>query len=210
MAKNNFLEDVNRKMDEMLKRHRAELQSIEDQKKSAMDEIAKLQKDMEEAQSNIDAERYLKASDAVRILETKIEMLDKRKKQHEHKELVTEEESDEMIRSLLAHEDEIAEQYEKDVKEPIRKLRSINDAYRADVSYCEATIKRWTSNIHPNYRSETTTYADGTNRSSTPVPVHAIPYFGSAISHRITDFLSRVFDKVEEEEEEEKEEKVDE
>ena len=200
MTKNNFIDDVNRKMDEMLKRHRAELQSIDDQKKSALDEIAELQKTMDEAQRNIDAEAYLKASDAVRILATKIEMLDKRRAQHEHKELVTEEESDQMIRSILAYEDEIADQYEKDVKEPIRKLRSINDAYRADVSYCEATIKRWTSNIHPNYRSETTTYADGTNRSSTPVPVHAIPYFGSAISQRISEFLSRVFDKVEEEE----------
>ena len=130
MAKNNFLEDVNRKMDEMLKRHRAELQSIDDQKKSAMDEIAELQTEMEDAQRNIDAERYLKASDAVRILKTKIEMLDKRRAQHEHKELVTEEESDQMIRSILAYEDEIADQYEKDVKEPIRKLRSIDGAIR--------------------------------------------------------------------------------
>ena len=193
MAKN-LLEEINNRMNEMLGQSRAELQTIDDQISSARNEIAEHQKSMDEAQSTIDAEKYLKASDAIRVLKTKIEMLEKRKAQHSEKELVTEEESDRVINSILEYENQIAEEYQKEIKAPINQLRQLTEKYRADVSSAETTIKRWTSNIHANYQNPFTTYPNGTHRSDTPVPVHNVPYLGSAISIRVTDFLSHVFE----------------
>lgn len=194
----NLIEEINRKMDEMLQQNRAELQTINDQISSAQSEIAEYQTTMDNAQNELDAEGYLKAKDAIRILKTKIEMLEKRKTQHNEKELVTEEESDQVINSILEYENQLAEEYEKDIKSPLNQLRQRTEKYRAGVLYAETTMNRWTSNIHANYQSPTATYADGTHRSSVPVPVRSVHYYGSPVSVRVSDFLEKVFEEKEE------------
>ena len=200
MAKN-FIEELNKRIDEMLKQKEAESQSIDSQIASAQSEIAKLRETMDDAQETLDAETYVKAKDAARVLQTKIEMLEKRKAQHDKKELISEAESDEVIKSILAHENELAEDFHKDAMELLWQLKERNDKYRAELAASNNTLSRWTNNIHENYRSETTTYADGTNRSPVPVPVRTSPFFGSPLSNKVTDFLKSVLKNKEKEDE---------
>lgn len=105
---------------------------------------------------------------------------------------VTEEESNEIIESLLQYEKDLAAAFEEDISAPLAALAKLCKEYREKVQETEDTINNWTREIHPNYLSPSTTYPDGTHRAPQPVPVHRTPYLGSKLSSQLDNFLRDV------------------
>ena len=77
--------------------------------------------------------------------------------------------------------------------EILETLANLCKEYQEKVQETEATINKWTHEIHPNYLSPGMKYADGTNRAPQPVPVHIVAYSGSVLSNQIDNFLRNVW-----------------
>ena len=147
---------------------------------------------MKAAVAAIDEVGYAKAKNEKSLALAAAEMYSKRYEQLEQKQFVSEAESDRVIDSLLQYENALAADFESAIAEPIKKLRQLNETYLAAVREAETAIQAWTSDIHRNYRSESTTYPDGTNRSPVPVPVHTLPYTGCPTSAVVGGFLEKL------------------
>lgn len=143
-----------------------------------------------EAAKNLDMEGHKESLKRQRDAFDEINMLNARKDQLICNHYVSEAESDKVIDDLFAYEDDIAKEFDAAAAALIRKLQQIYDDYCAKVEEAESTMRRWTYEVHPNYRNFGTTYADGTNRANTPQPCRLTPYFGNALSQKVGNFLS--------------------
>ena len=127
------------------------------------------------------------AKTASEMYRARLDMINKR-------ELISEEESDGVIDSLLAYEADLTAQYEKDIREPLALIEKLTDTYQSSIGEVERTIDRWTSDIHANYRTFGRTYykETGSDRAPAPVPVHITGYKGSDVATIARDFISNV------------------
>lgn len=187
----NVAQDVQKRIVSLEKGKASELNAIQlkidESKKSAV----AAQRAMATATAATDLKGYQKAKAENGDALDALEMYQKRYAQLKENDFVTERESDSVIDSLLKYEEDLSAEYRENVLEPLTDLKAIHDAYEAAIKETEDVIRAWTNRIHANYRSETTTYADGSNRSKTPVPVRNTPYFGCKESLTIGNFLQK-------------------
>ena len=190
MAKQSIVEKVSARIDDIIAQRAQDLQTIESALATAKSQEEEASRAAEEATKKLNLPEYEKAKEALHKVKTAIEMYEARLLQARRFRYVDESESDRVIDDLLAYESELAEKYVADIKVPLAALAAIHEQYMQDVQNTEATIYRWTSEVHPNYRSATSIYAEtGTNRSPNPIPVHQVPYTGCDESQRVDDFL---------------------
>lgn len=180
---------VKEKMAALKNAKNSELAKISTELTAARTEKTEQQKALKEATENTNFEEYEKAKAGILRASTKIEMLTARYDQIKNKEFVTEKESDETIDAIKAYENELGKKYNEAIAEPLRILEKLTADYNAAIMDAENTMRIWTSEIHANYRSETTTYRNGTNRSDTPVPVRNLRYEGVGSSNLIGELI---------------------
>lgn len=149
----------------------------------------KARAEMDAATREMDAAAYEKANTARQKAEVALEMYNARLGQLYGAEIVSEEESDKTIEELLTYEAALAADYKQAAEKPLLELKTITAAYMDAVEETEQTIKLWERRIHPNYRNPGAIYADGTNRSQRPVPVHVLPYLGCEIAVQTQRFI---------------------
>ena len=190
----NIAKETLTKIENMKSEKARELAVIFDKGREAESLAEKAEKDLRDAYERLDLAAYEKAKNEKATAETAAEMYGLRGRQLEEREFLTEAESDATIDALKGYEEELAFEFKKAIEEPIRKLSELQKHYAEAVTEAELAIKRWTSEIHQNYRSENTTYKDGTNRSPVPVPVRRLPYEGSSLSRKIGTFLNNIKD----------------
>lgn len=192
IAMKNIAKEILTKIEDMKSEKARELEVIFDKAKEAGLLAEKAEKDMRDAYERLDLAAYEKAKNAKATAETAAEMYGLRGRQLEEREFLTEEESDATIDALKGYEEELAFEFKKAIEEPIRKLSELQKHYAEAVTEAELAIKRWTSEIHRNYRSEGTRYPDGSNRSPVPIPVRNVPYSGCGESAMVESFLNRI------------------
>lgn len=191
MAKQTVVEEVKARMQEMQDKKAAELQAIHEKQTEAQTQKEAAELALKEATERMDLDAYEEAKAAKRKAQTAIDMYSGKYAQISKQEYISEEDSDKVIDSLLAYEDELAAGFKAAVAEPLKKLDELQKAYADAVEDVEQTIRAWTSNIHANYRNNGTTYADGTNRSPQPVPVRRLPYTGCSEAHQLKEYLDK-------------------
>ncbi len=188
----NVAREVLDRIDAMKERKTAELEEIFRKAQEAGETAGKAEQAMKEAAENLDLATYAKAKNEKETADVAAEMYGKRYTQLEQKQYVSEEESDATIDALKRYEDGLADEYEKAIAAPIQKLRELTADYKKAIDETEHAFRVWTQDVHAYYRSEGTSYPDGTNRSKTPVPVHALPYTGCPVSKIVARFLEKV------------------
>lgn len=188
----NTAKEVLERIEKLQNNKMAQLETIYQKALDAGNAAAEADQIMKQAAEELDLATYSKAKSDLEKANVAAEMYSKRYEQLEHKEFMSETESDNVIDSLLAYEKELAVEYEKKIVAPISTMNKIHLEYVEAVQETETAIESWCANIHANYRSEGTTYADGTNRSQSPVPVHRLPYTGCGKSKLIGSFLDKV------------------
>ena len=191
-------EEVREKMSKLLGMREADYsivnKELERTKAAAAAALEKMQNAMELSQ----LEEFAAAKKELAEAETAREMYLGRLEQLQKQEFVKEEESDQVIDSLLVYEDELAAGFLNDIRKPLEKIRDIYGEYCEDVAETERLIIDWCSQIHANYRSRgTTRFWDKekgmlTDRSPLPYPVHRIPYTGSKEANIIGSFLRKI------------------
>ena len=185
-----IITEVKKQMEKLLSERRSELARISEEISACKTDKATAEDELKKATATLDFDSYEKAKQEFVRAETKIEMLTDRYNQILKNEYLTESESDKVIDSIKAWEHELSEEYHKAIAEPIKTLQELTKKYLAGIKDAENLMRSWTNEIHANYRSETTTYANGTNRSDTPVPVRNVPYTGSQTSKAVNDFVN--------------------
>lgn len=192
MAKQTVVEEVKARMQEMQQKKAEELETVRQRQQEAQTQKEAAELALREATDSMDLEAYEEAKTAKRKAQTAIDMYTGKYNQIKQQEYISEAESDKVIDSLLAYEDELAAGFKAAVAEPLKKLDELQKAYADAVEDAEQTIRAWTGNIHANYRNNGTTYTDGTSRSPQPVPVHRIPYTGCSEAHQLKTYLYKV------------------
>jgi hypothetical protein len=191
MAKQTVVEEVKARMQEMQQKKAGELETVRQRQQEAQTQKEAAELAIREATDSMDLDAYEEAKTAKRKAQTAIDMYTGKYNQISKQEYISEAESDKVIDSLLAYEDELAAGFKASVAEPLKKLDELQKAYADAVEDVEQTIRAWTGNIHANYRNTGTTYADGTNRSPQPVPVRRLPYTGCSEAHQLKDYLDK-------------------
>lgn len=191
MAKQTVVEEVKARMQEMQQKKAGELETVRQRQQEAQTQKEAAELALREATDSMDLEAYEEAKTAKRKAQTAIDMYSGKYNQISKQEYISEVESDKVIDSLLAYEDELAAGFKAAVAEPLKKLDELQKAYADAVEDVEQTIRAWTSNIHANYRNNGTTYADGTNRSPQPVPVRRLPYTGCSEARQLKEYLDK-------------------
>ena len=174
-----------------LKAHKAgELARITGELEKASQDYEAACKELQNATENTDFKAFGEAKKKQLEAKNKKDMYSQRYDQLKKRELISEEESDKVIDSLLDYEKALAEDYEIKVTKIVEELEAIHTEYRDRVAATENTIKSWTAEVHANYRSNTTIYKEtGTNRAPYPVPVRNIPYVGCKKSESVDKFI---------------------
>lgn len=192
MAKQTVVEEVKARMQEMQQKKAGELETVRQRQQEAQTQKEAAELAIREATDSMDLEAYEEAKTAKRKAQTAIDMYSGKYNQIKQQEYISEPESDKVIDSLLAYEDELAAGFKAAVAEPLKKLDELQQAYFDAVEDVEQTIKAWTGNIHANYRSEGTIYREtGTNRAPHPVPVRMTPYTGCSEAHILNEYLGK-------------------
>ncbi len=196
MAKQTVLEEVNARMEELLEKKTADLNKIADMQIDARTKIEAAGLAMKHATEVMDVDAYAEAKQNKGKAQIALDMYTGRYNQIKAQEIISERESDKVIKSLLAYEDTLAADFKAAAGEHLKALVKILEGYKEAVQDTELTLSRWQRDIHANYISETTTYYDEvtgthTNRSKNPVPVHAMAYTGCKEATQLEDYLKK-------------------
>ena len=195
MAKKTIVQEIKERMREMQDTKKADLESIQQKKAEAQERREMADLSLKDATEHMDLDSYEAAKQAKRKAQTAIDMYNERYKQISQQEYISEKESDKVIESLLAYEEELTENFKEAIAEPLKKLGQMRYEYKTAIAETEATINEWVTNIHANYRSRGTTYSEtGTDRSQVPVPVHRTPFVECAESAQLGNYLERFSD----------------
>ena len=190
MAKKNIAQEVQARIHEMQESKAAQLKEIQDKQTEAQTQKEAAALAMKDATERMDLDAYEEAKQAKHKAQTALDMYSGRYTQIKQQEYISEKESDEVIASLLAYEKQLAEDFKAAASPHLLALKEILQEYKGAVQDTENTINTWHREIHANYLSQTTTYAEtGTNRSPNPIPVHTTPYTGCSEAHRLNEYL---------------------
>ena len=182
--KENALEMAKKQKHDLTEKKSADLRDIQVKICAAKTQAEEADAAMKSATETMNLEEYEKAREAKRKAKIAIDMYSSRYAQLQGQQLISEEESDKVIDSLLEYEDQIAERYKADIAGPLKTLNELTKAYRAEVADTEETIRAWSRDIRPNYSTRGTMSridpetGERTDRSDHPVAVHQIPYLG--------------------------------
>lgn len=195
MAKD-VLQEVKERMADMIATKQAELDEIQKRQAEARTQIEAADLAMRAATEIMDADAYGAAQVKKYKAQTALEMYSRRYSQIEMREFISEEESDKVLDSLLAYEDDLAEAFKAGVAEPLKALDKLYTAYYTAVRDTERTMSAWQQDIHANYSTRgcmqrTDETGAITDRNETPVPVRRTPFYGCAEASQLGDYLKK-------------------
>ncbi len=191
MAKQNKAQEVQARIKEMQDKKAAELEVVHQKQTEAQTQKEAAELAIKDATERMDLDAYEEAKAAKRKAQTAIDMYGGKYTQIKQQEYISEQDSDKVIADLLDYEKQLAADFKAGLVEPLKQLAKMQEEYRAAVAETEATIVSWTRNIHANYQTPSTTYADGSHRSPHPVAVHTIPYTGCSEAAQLEDYLKK-------------------
>lgn len=191
-----ILEEVKKKMKEILEAKSEDLEEIQKRTEAAMTQLEAAEDAMRKAADTMSPDAYMEAKKERDKAATILELYASRQNRIMTKQDISEQESDEVIDSLLRHEEQLRREYEVTLGKMLKPLRLMHEQYLADIQDTEQTISTWTAEIHPNYRTfGRTTYYDSatgerTDRASIPRAVHTMPYHGGEEAERLAAYLA--------------------
>lgn len=188
----NATEETKKRIKEMIDQKEADLAQIRQMQTEAQTQKEAADMAIKAATAEMNLDAYEEAKQAKRKAQAALDMYAGKLKQIQQQEYVTEEESDRVINSMLVYEDALAKEFKEKLQGLISDLAGLHHKYVEAIYDTEKTIQLWEKNIHANFRSQTATYADGTNRSPLPVPVHVIPFIGCKEAQIIGNFLEKI------------------
>ena len=191
------LDEVRELMRQLQEDKAAQLETIRQKQEETRSRIEAAGLAMRQATEEMDAEAYDKAKTEREKANDALAMYTGRFEQITAQEYISEADSDNAIESLLAYEDQLAEDFKAAAAGHLAALAELLNTYREAVTATEWTLTEWQRDIHANYNTRGgTAYYDAitgqhTYRSSNPVPVHAAPYAGCSEAVQLGEYLQK-------------------
>lgn len=196
MAEQNTMQKVQEQIKQLKDIRKQDLLKIQIELNEAQAELKAADLDIKKATESMDYDAYEAAIRRKNRAQFAIDMYSGRYRQLEDKEYISEEESDRVIDSLLAYEEEITAKFEENIKVPLKTLEKLQADYEQEIDAIETTMRTWQGDIHANYNTRgATMYKDEktgkmTYRSNRAIPVHRTRYEGSEASQLLRDILT--------------------
>ncbi len=204
MAKQNTLQEVKSRMAEMTQSKLDQLEEIRNKQAEARAKFDAAGNDMKEATERMDLDAYAEARTIKHKAQTALDMYAARYAQIERQEYISEQESDKVIDSLLAYEEQLEEDFKGKASELLKALAAVHAEYMDAVADTEETISLWTSTIHANYNTRGRSHhidpvtGEVHYRNERPEPVHLIPFLGCQEALQMGDYLKSAAKLIEE------------
>lgn len=197
MAKQTVLDEVKARMKELQDGKAAQLETIRQKQDEAGAQIEAAKLAMKQATEEMDVDSYEEAKSRKHRAQTALDMYNGRYNQIKQQEYISEADSDKVVNSLLAYEDELAAGFKAAAAEHVKKLAELLRDYMEAVEDVEQTLTGWQRDIHANYNSRgSASYFDEftgqhTGRSPLPIPVHQIAYTGCTEAAQLGEYLDK-------------------
>lgn len=157
-----------------------EAAKIETLRAEAQEKRRNVNKALDAAVTDADAEAYGKAKAELATLTNEIELYSKRLEQLYSHSFIDEKTSDSFVDSVLEAERKLTAEYIAATKLFVEDLKSLTTQYRRNIADADSIITSWCNDIHPNYRTfgQTTrldpTTGQYTDRALQPVRVPSV------------------------------------
>lgn len=194
MTEQNILETVQTRMQQIREEQKA-ADIARGMQHDARIHLQEANEKAKQAAASMSVKEYEKAQEEKKKAETAFAMYSDKLEQIRNQEYISEEDSDKIIDSLLTYEEELANDFRSELKMLLQDLNTMLCDYKNRVQNVERTITEWTTDIHANYNTRGRTYTTDpdtgitTDRSKTPVPVHAMPYTGCDEAAQLDKYL---------------------
>ena len=193
----NITREVRERIESLKKKRAADLAEIQGKLAEARSKVDSAEQTIQLATAQMNLDAFEKATAAKQKAQTAVDMYSARYSQLVKKEFISEAESDSVIDSLLAYEDQLADDFKKKLAPMLRELVALHRNYLEAVRDTEQTMNQWQYEIHANYNTRgRQTWVDEitgerTVRAKTPVPVRIIPYNGCDEATQLGSYLNR-------------------
>lgn len=188
-----IIADIKTKIRDLQKKKYEELETIAVKRQEANAEAEAAAEAVKNAAANMNIDAYEKAKAREAKARTAAEMYAAKYEQIRKQEFFSDQESEKVIADLLAHEEQLTEEFKKAIAEHNVQLSKLYTQYRGNILDTESIIDQWVSEIHKNYISDRATYGSRGNRSPEPVPVHSVPFYGCPESDYLAQYLLRAY-----------------
>lgn len=171
MSKNTVVEDVQKMMYDLKKKRAAAIEEIEAKKRDAEKDLVAAQAEMAEAASVTDVDAYDKASEHKRKAQIAVDMYSARCDQIMKQELISGQESDEVINSLQKYIRGLESGFTNDARAAVDAIIVLLDAYFTEVEQTMKVYKEWTLTV----------------RDVQNVPYFPLDYKGCGLANQINE-----------------------
>lgn len=193
----NYAKEITDKINTLKAEKATELEKIHAHIVECQDKQDIAETALKDATERTDLEAYAKADTDIKSAKTALKMYRERYRQLDEREFISEPESDTIITNLIEYEKSLGEELTEAIAEPLRKLCDIYEKYVESIRETETVIKVWETEIHANYHSPGTIYADGTDRAPTAMPVHPLyfDHYFTSDAKRLGEYLKKASDR---------------
>lgn len=194
-ANNNLTQEVKKRMRELMEAKTVQLAEIETRTAEARARLDAAGTAINQATEEMNVDSYEAAKAQAAKAQAALDMYTARYTQLKAQELVPEAESDKVIDSLLAFEEDLEKDFKAAMVAPLKQLAKLHDDYVAAVRDAESTMAAWQRDIHANYRTRGRSYREDpltgkrTDRMENPVPVRILYYGGCDEAARLGRYL---------------------
>ena len=195
--KKTVTEEVKTYIEELQNQKYSALETLQKKLLDYEDERNEADRAMNDAAAEMDIDAYEEAGKAKRKAQIAIDMYNAKLDQLRKQELITEDESDQVIDRLLDYETQLADDFKTAAAEPLKTLAELLAAYKTEVREVESTLNEWQCEIHANYKTRgLTLFYDNltgtqTDRGPHPVPVHNTAYTGCVEANQLSEYLEK-------------------
>lgn len=189
MATPNKAKEIDTRINSMQAEKQSALEDIKEKQAKAQASLTAIEQDIKAASAERDIDKYSKARAEKNKITLELEMYNDSYNQIKKQEYISEIESDKIIDELLSYEHQLEKDFRKALAEHIEQLRKLLKDYNAAVNETEATMYRWISTIHANYRQEAGRYKMGGRRDKAR-NIRTLPFTGCGAASRLDKYIS--------------------
>lgn len=172
MSKQNTAEAVSTRIDTLLKKKREEVERVEKNITVSEKALNEAREKVRKATEITDLKEYEAAKKEEEKALTAFNMYRGRLSQIKDQGYVTDQESENVIRSLREYEMNLTRDFINAVSSHYDELKTLLNQYFSDLDGTETVISRWDSDIHQNYRIPGCIFSEtGTDRAARPIPL---------------------------------------
>ena len=189
MATPNKAKEIDARINSMQAEKQRALEDIKEKQAKAQASLTAIEQDIKAASAERNIDKYSKARAEKNKITLELEMYNDSYNQIKKQEYISEMESDKIIDELLSYEKQLETDFRKALTEYLLQLKKLLKEYKSAINEAEATMYRWSSSIHANYRQEAGRY-NMSGRRDKPQNIRILPFTGCAAAQRLDKYIT--------------------